>query len=196
MKFKKLMIIGVFSCLSLISCSNSSQNKKEISLSDAKKYVKSKSEFKDEGYLEIKVTSTIKDVQATGEMASILGSSLSNYVGVTETQTISYKENYSDYVVSLESLEALESSNIDDYNILDYKIYKTDDYISCIEASMEQSVNMNYGGYSIYYKIELTSIMNYNKDGFITSFISESTFTYSDNSSIYQKTETTIEYLK
>ena len=196
MKFKRLMVIGsTVLCLGLVACNNSSETKEEISLDDAKKYATSTSEFEKYDYSSIKVTTTIKELNATGNMASLLGNSLQNYVGISQSETFSYKDRYLNYALSTEALEVFESSATEDLKILNYKIYKIDNKIS-IESSIEQSMNMNYEGYSFSYKVSLTSTINYNEEGLVSSSTSNSSFTYNDNSSLSQKIETTIEWIK
>ena len=196
MNFKRLMVIcSTVLCLGLVACNNSSETKEEISLDDAKKYAKSTSEFEKYDYSSIKVTTTIKELNATGNMASLLGNSLQNYVGISQSETFSYKDRYLNYALSTEALEVFESSATEDLKILNYKIYKIDNKIS-IESSIEQSMNMNYEGYSFSYKVSLTSTINYNEEGLVSSSTSNSSFTYNDNSSLSQKIETTIEWIK
>ena len=196
MNFKRLMVIcSTVLCLGLVACNNSSETKEEISLDDAKKYAKSNSEFEKYDYSSIKVTTTIKELNATGNMASLLGNSLQNYVGISQSETFSYKDRYLNYALSTEALEVFESSATEDLKILNYKIYKIDNKIS-IESSIEQSMNMNYEGYSFSYKVSLTSTINYNEEGLVSSSTSNSSFTYNDNSSLSQKIETTIEWIK
>ena len=196
MNFKRLMVVSsAVMSLGLVACNNSSETKEEISLDDAKKYAKSTSEFEKYDYSSIKVTTTIKELNATGNMASLLGNSLQNYVGISQSETFSYKNSYLNYALSTEALKVFESSATEDLKILNYKIYKIDNKIS-IESSIEQSMNMNYEGYSFSYKVSLTSTINYNEEGLVSSSTSNSSFTYNDNSSLSQKTETTIEWIK
>ena len=196
MKFKKLIeVSSVVMCLGLVACNNSSETKEEISLDEAKKYAKDVSEFEKYNYSSIKVTSTIKEVNITGNMASLFGNSLKSYVGVSQSETFSYKDNYSNYVFSLDTLKAFDSSTIGNYNILSYKIYKTGNKIS-IETSLELVQNTGYEGTSFSFKVSSTSLTNYNEDGFITSLTMDSSFTYNDNSSLTQKSEGTVEWIK
>ncbi len=193
MRLNKLMVLtSAVLCLGLVSCSNS--NKEEISLSDLKSSVKSLNEYENYDYSSIKVTATLKEVSVTGDIATLVGDSLKNYVGISQTQVISYKDNYSDYVLSSQTLEILESSN-NEINVLNYKIYKVNNKIS-IEYSIEQSMNMSYGEYSMSYKVNASSVINYDENGFVTSLTMDSTFTYNDSSSISQLNETTVELVK
>ncbi len=194
MRLNKLMVVtSTVLCLGLVSCSNS--NKEEISLSDLKSSVKSLNEYENYDYSSIKVTATLKDLSVTGDIATLVGDSLKNYVGISQTQVISYKDNYSDYVLSSQTLEILESSNNEKINVLNYKIYKINNKIS-IEYSFEQSMNMSYGEYSMSYKVNANSVINYDENGFVTSLTMDSTFIYNDSSSITQKNETTVELVK
>ena len=196
MKFKRLMVISsIVLCLGLVACNNSSEVKEEISLSDAKKYAKSNSEYEKYDYSSIKSTTTIKEINATGTMGSILGNSLQSYVGVSQTETFSYKDYYSNFVLSTEALEVYESTTTENLNILNYKIFKIGNKIS-IEFSVEQSTSMDYEGYSFSYKINLTEVINYNEEGFVTTFTTDSSFTYNDNSTLTQKLEGTVELVK
>ncbi len=196
MKFKRLMVIGsTVLCLGLVACNNSNEVKEEISLSDAKKYAKSNSEYAKYDYSSIKVTSTIKEANATGTMGGLLGSSLKNFIGVSQTQTFSYKDYYSNYVLSTEALNVYESTSIKDFKILSYKIYKTGNKIS-IESTVEHSMSMEYEGFSYWYKMSSTTINNYNEEGFVTSSSTESSSTFVDNSTLTQKIEGTVELVK
>ena len=128
-------------------------------------------------------------------MGSILGNSLQSYVGVSQTETFSYKDYYSNFVLSTEALEVYESTTTENLNILNYKIFKIGNKIS-IEFSVEQSTSMDYEGYSFSYKINLTEVINYNEEGFVTTFTTDSSFTYNDNSTLTQKLEGTVELVK